>query len=229
MKIDILTIFPEMFTPLKTSILGKAQENNVLNINIVDIREFSDNKHKKVDDYPYGGGTGMLMSVQPIDDAILSVKTQNSYVVYMSAKGKKFNQVKAVNMAKKHKHLIILCGHYEGVDQRVIDMHVDEEISIGDYILTGGELAAMVLTDAISRNIKGVLGNQDALKEESFSNNLLEYPQYTRPKVYKNLKVPEVLLNGNHKEIKKWKEKKSKEITKRKRPDLIKKDTSNEN
>lgn len=224
MKIDILTLFPEMFDSLKHSILGRAQEAGKLEINLIDIREFSTNKHKKVDDYTFGGGAGMLMTPQPLYDAITSVKTDESYCIYLSPAGNQLKQEKVEVLAKKYSHLILVCGHYEGIDERIIELLIDEEISIGDYVLTGGELGAMVLVDAVSRYLPEVLGAEDSVEEESFSNGLLEYPQYTRPQEFKRLKVPEILLSGHHANIKKWRYEKSLEKTKKVRPDLIKKD-----
>ena len=224
MRIDILTLFPEMFEALNQSILGRAQKNNLIEINLINIRDFSKDKFKKCDDYTYGGGAGMLMTPQPIYDAIMSVKQENSYVIYLSPKGRLLKQDVVVELAKQYEHLILLCGHYEGVDQRVIDLLVDEEISIGDYVLTGGEIPAMVLVDAVSRYIPEVLGNSETTSDESFSNNLLEYPQYTRPAEFMGLKVPDVLVSGNHQEVDKWRLQKSIEITQKNRPDLLKKD-----
>jgi len=224
MRIDILTLFPEMFEALNQSILGRAQKNNLIEINLHNIRDFSKDKFKKCDDYTYGGGAGMLMTPQPIYDAITSVKTENSHVVYLSPKGRLLKQDVVIELSKTYEHLILLCGHYEGVDQRVIDLLVDEEISIGDYVLTGGEIPAMVLVDAISRYVPSVLGNSETTSDESFSNNLLEYPQYTRPAEFMGLKVPDVLVSGNHQEVDKWRYQQSLEITKKNRPDLLKKD-----
>lgn len=221
MKIDILTLFPEMFEPLKSSIIGRALENECFELNLINIRDFSLDKHKKVDDYVFGGGDGMLMTPQPLFDAIMSVKKDNSYVVYMSPKGTMLNQKKVVSLAKKLEHLIIVCGHYEGIDERVIELCIDEQISIGDYVLTGGELPAMVLVDTILRYVPKVLHSDTSVVDESFSDNLLEYPQYTRPREFMGLSVPEVLLNGNHKEIEKWKREKQIEETKKYRPDLL--------
>ena len=219
MKFDVLTLFPEMFDSLKQSIIGKAQEKELININLVNIRDFSKDKHKKVDDTPYGGGAGMVMKPDVVYDAYQSVKTDHTKVIYMSPQGKTLNQKKVEDLAKEN-HLIILCGHYEGIDQRVIDKIVDEEISIGDYVLTGGEIPAMVLIDSVSRYIKGVI-KEESVQEESFSNGLLEYPQYTRPEIFEGEKVPEVLLSGHHENIEKWRQAKSLEITKKKRPDLL--------
>ena len=220
MKIDILTLFPEMFEPLKCSILGRAQQNNLIEINLTNIRDFSTDKHKKVDDTPFGGGAGMVMTCQPLFDAINSVKTENAKIIYMSPKGKTLNQKMVVSLSKVE-HLVIVCGHYEGIDERVIQHFDMQEISIGDYVLTGGELPAMVLVDSVSRYIDGVL-SEGSTSEESFSSGLLEYPQYTKPRVYAGLEVPEVLIGGNHQEIAKWKLEQSLKITKERRPDLLK-------
>ena len=221
MKIDILTLFPEMFDSLNHSILARAQKNNLITINVTNIRDYSKDNNKRCDDYSYGGGAGMIMTPQPLYDAISAVKTDDSYVIYLSPKGKLLKQSKVEEMAKNHSHLILLCGHYEGIDERIIEMLVDEEISIGDYVLTGGEIPAMVLVDSIARYIPNVLGNNETTSEESFSNNLLEYPQYTRPSVFMDMKVPEVLLNGNHQEIAKWRREQSLKITQERRPDLL--------
>ena len=219
MKFDVLTLFPEMFDSLKQSVIGRAQENELVDINLVNIRDFSQDKHKKVDDTPYGGGAGMVMMPDVVYRAYQSVKTDKAKVIYMSPQGKKLDQKKVEDLAKQE-HLILLCGHYEGIDQRVIDKIVDEEISIGDYVLTGGEIPAMVLIDSVCRYVKGVL-KEESIKEESFSNGLLEYPQYTRPEIFEGEKVPEILLSGNHQKIEKWRKEKSFEITKQKRPDLL--------
>ena len=220
MQFDVLTLFPEMFSILDESIIGRAKKNKQIDINLVNIRDFSENKHNKVDDTPYGGGAGMVMMPDVVYRAYNSLENkENAKVIYMSPQGKKLNQEKVKELSKEN-HLIILCGHYEGIDQRVLDKIVDEEISIGDYVLTGGELPAMVLIDSVSRYVEGVL-NKESIKEESFIENLLEYPQYTRPEVFEGEKVPEVLLSGNHKEIDKWRKEKSLEITKKKRPDLL--------
>lgn len=221
MKIDILTLFPNMFTPLKESVIGRAVNNEIVEINVIDFREFSKNKHKKVDDYPYSGGSGMVLTPQPIYDAIMSVKTQDSYVVYLSPKGTPLTQKKVKELSKIN-HLILICGHYEGLDERVIQLCVNEQISIGDFVLTGGEIPAMALVDATLRYIPGVLGNEESATEESFSNGLLEYPQYTRPAEFMGLKVPDVLVSGNHKEIEKWKTEQKQIETKKYRPDLLK-------
>ena len=219
MKFDVLTLFPEMFEPLNSSIIGRAIEKNLIQINLINIRDFSKDKHKKVDDTPYGGGAGMVMMPDVVYDAYKSVEDKNAKVIYMSPQGKKLTQKKVEELAKKE-HLIILCGHYEGIDQRVIDKIVDEEISIGDYVLTGGEIPAMVLIDSVSRYNSGVIA-EESREEESFANGLLEYPQYTRPEVFEGVKVPEVLLSGHHANIEKWRKEKALEITKLKRPDLL--------
>lgn len=220
MKFDVLTLFPEMFEPLKMSIIGKAVQNKLLEINLINIRDFSKDKHKKVDDTPYGGGAGMVMMPEVVYDAYNSISNkEEAKVIYLSPQGKTLNQKKVIELSKE-KHIILLCGHYEGIDQRVLDEIVDEEISVGDYVLTGGEIPAMIVIDSVSRYIKGVL-KEDSTKEESFSQDLLEYPQYTRPEVFKGKKVPEVLLSGHHENIQKWRKEKSIEITKQKRPDLL--------
>lgn len=221
MKIDILTLFPEMFAGLKTSLLGKATEKNLVEINIVNIRDFSGNKHGKVDDYIFGGGDGMLMMPAPLFDCINSVKTDKSWVIYLSPKGTPLKQAKVKDLAKNYEHLILVCGHYEGIDERVIELCIDEQISLGDFVLTGGEIPAMALTDAICRYIPNVLHNENSTEEESFSGDYLEYPQYTRPQEFMGLKVPAVLLSGNHAEIKKWREEQKIVQTKKYRPDLL--------
>ena len=221
MQFDILTLFPEMFEPLKQSIIKRAQENDLININLINIRDFSEDKHKKVDDTPAGGGAGMVMRVDVLYNAYKSIKQkENARIIYLSPKGKKLNQKKVEELSKE-KQIILICGHYEGVDQRVIDLIQPEEISIGDYVLTGGEIPAMVLIDSVSRYVPGVLSNGSTF-EESFSNNMLEYPQYTRPEEFMGLKIPNVLLSGNHQKIDEWRKEKSLEITKKNRPDLLK-------
>ncbi len=221
MRIDILTLFPEMFEPLKTSILGRALEKDLFELNLINIRDFSKNKHKKVDDYVFGGGDGMLMTPQPLYDAIMSVKTDSSHVVYLSPKGSVLTQGRVKDIAESYDHLILVCGHYEGIDERIIELCVDEQISIGDYVLTGGELPAMVLVDAVLRYEPNVLHNETSTDDESFSMGLLEHPQYTRPREFMGLSVPEVLINGNHKEIEKWKAEQKILETKKYRPDLL--------
>jgi len=221
MKIDILTLFPDMFAPLEQSIIGRARESELIEINIIDIREFSLDKHKKCDDYTFGGGEGLLMTPQPLFDCIESVLDDESYVIYLSPRGTPLRQ-SVVQRLTQYQHLILICGHYEGIDQRVIDTFVDEEISIGDYVLTGGELPAMVLVDSVARLLPNVLGNDESAKNESFSNGYLEFPQYTRPQEFRGLKVPEVLLSGHHQKIQEWRELESKKITQARRPDLLK-------
>lgn len=223
MKIDILTLFPEMFTPLKTSIIGRAVESNKLEINVVDIRDYTLDKHKKCDDTPFGGGAGMVMMAQPIASAINAIDPKHQALrVYMSPKGRTFNQKVVLEYAKLDR-LLLLCGHYEGVDQRVIDLFIDQELSIGDFVLTGGEIPAMAVTDSVARYIEGVI-NGESLEQESFASGMLEYPHYTRPQEFMGLKVPEVLVSGNHQKIDKWRAEKSKEITLKNRPDLLDKE-----
>jgi tRNA (guanine37-N1)-methyltransferase len=225
MRIDILTLFPEMFTPLQTSIMGRATKDGKLEINVINIRDFSKDKHKKCDDYTFGGGPGMLMMPQPIYDAFLSIPGyENAYKIYVSPKGLVFNQEMSKQMANSYEHIIILCGHYEGVDQRILDLLIDEEISIGDYVLTGGELPAMVMVDAISRHINGVLHSEESASIESFENGLLEYPQYTKPREFMGLSVPDVLISGDHKKVDEWRLKEAQKITRLRRPDLMNKE-----
>ena len=223
MRIDILTLFPEMFTPLKESVIGRATAAKKIEINIHDIRNYTLNKHRKCDDYPFGGGAGMVMTPQPIASAIEAVDPRHeARRVYMSPKGKIFKQSLIKDYIASG-WLLLLAGHYEGVDQRVIVLYIDEELSIGDYVLTGGELPAMVVTDAVSRYVDGVLA-VDSLSEESFTGGLLEYPQYTRPQEFMGLKVPDILVSGNHGEVDKWRREQSIKITKEKRPDLLDKE-----
>ncbi|MDR1195658.1 MAG: tRNA (guanosine(37)-N1)-methyltransferase TrmD [Endomicrobium sp.] len=233
MKIDVLTIFPAMFEgPLTESIIKKARQKEILKINTIDIRSFSKDKHKKVDDKPFGGSAGMVMKAEPVYEAIKSagVKKRNKeyknphskpYVIYMSPQGRTLNGDIAKTLSK-FEHLVILCGHYEGIDERIMNF-VDDEISIGDYVLTGGELPAMVLIDCVARMIPGVVKEEDSVKNDSFYYNLLDYPHYTRPAVFKGIKVPDVLLSGDHKKIEEWRKKESAERTKKRRPDLLKK------
>lgn len=221
MKIDILTLFPQMFAPLKESIIGRAVDKKILEINVVDIREFSKDKHKKCDDYPFGGGAGMLMTIQPLYDAIKSVKREKSKLIFPSPQGRVFTQNVAKELSEEE-HLIFICGHYEGVDERLFSLFEIDEISLGDFVLTGGELPSMVMVDALCRLVDGVL-NKESLENESFSNGLLEYPQYTRPSSFMGLDVPEVLLSGNHEEVNKWRAEQSLKRTKERRKDLLKK------
>ena len=225
MKITILTIFPEMFdSVLNSSILGRAREQGLIDVQCVDIRPFSDRTHKNTDDYPFGGGAGMVMLAQPIMDAMAHVTGEGFHGrrIYMGPRGTTLTTAKARELAREEE-LVLLCGHYEGVDQRALDTCIDEEISIGDYILTGGELAAMVLTDCVARFIPGVLGSAESPEEESFSDGLLEYPQYTRPRELRGMEVPEVLLSGDHAKIRAWRRQESLRATKRFRPDLLEK------
>lgn len=222
-RVNILTIFPEMFESFfASSILGRACEQGLLEIRLTDIRPFSRSKHHNTDDYPFGGGAGMVMMAQPIIDAMNAVSADypSARRIYLGPRGRKLTTALAKELAQE-KELILLCGHYEGVDQRALDVCVDEEISIGDYILTGGEPAAMVLTDCVARFIPGVLGSAESPEEESFSDGLLEYPQYTRPRDLDGMEVPEVLLNGDHAKIKAWRRRESLAATLRFRPDLL--------
>lgn len=222
MKISILTLFPEMFSLFNESIIGRAKEKGLFEILPVNIRDYSKDKHRKVDDYPYGGGRGLVMSVQPIRDALADLRKDNKGpVIFLGPKGKTFNQETAKRLAKEEQ-LIFLCGHYEGIDERLYD-DIDEEISLGDFILTGGEMAAIPIIDSILRLREGVLGTDDSSVEESFSENLLEYPQYTRPEVYEGQRVPEILLSGHHENIRQWRRYQMLKVTKEKRPDLYEK------
>ena len=221
MRIDILTLFPEMFSPMQQSILGRAQSQGKIQINIVNLRDYTDDKHLKCDDYPFGGGAGMVMMPQPIGSAIDALDSEHkARRIYLSPKGEVFRQQKVFELLTCE-HLILLCGHYEGVDQRALDLFIDEEISIGDYVLTGGELPAMVIADCVSRYVDGVI-SPSSLVDESFSENLLEYPHYTRPQEYRGIPVPEVLRSGDHAKIDKWRREKALELTKSRRPDLLK-------
>ncbi|MBQ3114948.1 MAG: tRNA (guanosine(37)-N1)-methyltransferase TrmD [Clostridia bacterium] len=224
MRIDILTLFPEMVDNiLSESIIGRARANNKIEVNCINIRDFSKDKHRRVDDYPYGGGMGMVMQPQPIYDAYKSIVDSTEtkpVVIYMSPQGKVFNQEVAKELAT-YEHIILLCGHYEGVDERIIEEIVDFELSIGDYVLTGGELPAAVVADCVARLVPGVLSDDMSFIDESHYNNMLEYPQYTRPPEFMGRKVPEVLLSGHHKNIESWRKGQSLERTKIKRPDLI--------
>ena len=218
MKIDVLTIFPEMFTAVKSSILGKAEERGILDINLINIRDYTLDKHKKVDDYPFGGG--VLMQAEPIFRSLEGVGAKVGEIIYMSPKGEKLNKDKVMELSKRER-LIILCGHYEGVDQRAIDYWNMEEISIGDYVLTGGEPAAIVLIDAVARMVPKVLGSSLSIEDESVYSGLLEAPQYTKPREFRKMKVPEVLLSGHHKNIELWKFEMALRLTKERRPDFF--------
>ena len=224
MRFDILTLFPDMMRSiLDESIIGRAQKSEILEINCINIRDFAGNKHNSVDDYPYGGGFGMLMQAPPIYRAYESVaQGEKPYTVYMSPQGKVLTQGKVVELSKKNR-IVILCGHYEGVDERVLEEIVDEEISIGDYVLTGGELPAAVLVDSVARMLEGVLPQSESFTEESIYSGLLEHPQYTRPPVFMGREVPEVLMSGHHANIEKWKRKEALKRTYIKRPDLLEK------
>ncbi len=220
MKIDIITLFPEMFSAMQESILGRAQKDGKIEINVVNLRDYTQDKHLKCDDYPFGGGAGMVMMVQPIGSAIEALDPEHkARRIYMSPKGEVFRQQKVFELLS-YEHLILLCGHYEGVDQRALDLFIDEEISIGDYVLTGGELPAMVVADCVSRYVDGVI-SPSSLVDESFSENLLEYPQYTRPQEYRGLAVPEVLRSGDHAKIDAWRREQAIAITQKRRPDLL--------
>lgn len=224
MKIKVLTIFPEMLRPmLEASILGRAIEEGLIEVELIDIRPFSELKHKNTDDYPFGGGPGMVMLAQPIVDAVEACTKDGFHGkrLYLSPRGRTFDQAMAEELARDGE-LLLLCGHYEGVDQRAIDLVIDEEVSIGDYVLTGGELGALVIIDAVSRLIPGVLGSDESSQDESFSSGLLEYPQYTRPREYRGLTVPDVLLSGDHAKINRWRRDRALELTWRRRPEMLK-------
>ncbi|MBQ3545720.1 MAG: tRNA (guanosine(37)-N1)-methyltransferase TrmD [Lachnospiraceae bacterium] len=228
MRYHVLTLFPEMILDgLNTSIIGRAMNKGLIELNAINIRDFSTNKHMKVDDYPYGGGAGMVMQAEPVylsyksvADDIISRTGKKPRVVYLTPQGKVFNQRMAEEFAKEE-DLIFLCGHYEGIDERALELIVTDNVSIGDYVLTGGELPAMVMIDTISRLVKGVLNNDDSAKYESFADNRLEYPQYTRPEEFMGMKVPKVLLSGDHKKVEQWREEESLKRTKERRPDLL--------
>ena len=222
MKINILTLFPEMFNIFNHSIIGIAQENNILSIEATNIRDFSTKKHKKVDDYPYGGGAGMVMTPEPIINCIKHIKkTNQGKVIFLGPRGVTFNQGLCKELSKE-KELVFLCGHYEGIDERVYE-YIDMEVSLGDFVLTGGEMACIPVVDSIARMIPGVLSCEESFQEESFYNGLLEYPQYTRPFSFQGVEVPEVLVSGHHENIRKWRRMQSLLITKERRPDLYKK------
>ena len=225
MRIDIITLFPEMFEPVfNDSIIGRAQKSGEISIHTHQLRDFAFDKHRRVDDTPYGGGMGMLMKAEPIAlcfEEICRQTGERPHFVYMSPQGKTLNQQRLKELADI-KNICVLCGHYEGVDQRLLDSFIDEEISIGDYVLTGGEIPAMVFCDALCRMVPGVLTNNECFTEESHYNGLLEYPQYTKPSEWREIEVPEVLLSGHHANIEKWRKEKSLEVTAKKRPDLLK-------
>lgn len=221
MTINVLTLFPEMFSALTSSVIGRAIDGGVVSLNVTDIRTYSKDKHLKCDDYPYGGGAGMVMTPQPIFDAVKAVDPEHKCRrIYLSPKGERLTAKKARELSS-YDNLLFWCGHYEGVDQRAIDLCADEELSIGDYVLTGGELAAMVAIDALLRFVPGVLGSEESAEDESFSFGTLEYPQYTRPRVFEGMEVPEVLVSGHHENVAKWRREQSELITNRLRPDLV--------
>ena len=219
MKIDILTLFPEMFSPLKESIIKRAVEDGKIEINITNIRDYANPPHYRCDDMPFGGGAGMVMMCEPLFKAIESVKQENSKIFYMSPRGRVFNQSLAREMSRLE-HIVLLCGHYEGIDQRFIDECVDEEISLGDFVLTGGEIAAMAVTDAVCRMVPGVLADPECFEDESHFNGMLEYPQYSRPAVWHGKEVPQILLSGNHEKVAQWRRKQSIRRTRDRRPDM---------
>ncbi len=221
MRIDVITLFPRMFEgPLDESILKKARERNLVQIHLHNVRDHAEGKHRITDDRPFGGGPGMVMKVEPMVSCIEALKTPQSYVVLLTPQGKRLEQ-KVLQRLSEKPHLILVCGHYEGVDDRVRQLCVNEEISIGDYVLTNGAIPAMVIVDGVTRLLPGVLGHEDSMKDESFSEGFLEYPQYTRPEEYRGLRVPEVLLSGNHKEIAKWRQEMSLQKTRAQRPDMV--------
>lgn len=227
MRFDVLTLFPELMEAIfSSSIVGRARSAGILDIRCTDIRAYTADKHRRVDDTPYGGGYGMVMMCQPAVDCIRAVKAQEAgrtRTIYLSPQGELFTQQKAKELCA-YDRLILLCGHYEGIDERILELEVDEELSVGDYVLTGGELPAAIVVDCVARLQDGVLANRECYEKESLSDGLLEYPQYTRPRVFEGLEVPEVLINGNHALQERWKRKQSLERTRRKRPDLLKKD-----
>ncbi len=221
MKIDILSLFPAMFEGVfGESILKKAQEKQAITLNVINFRDFADNKHQTVDDYPYGGGAGMVLKAQPIFDAVESVRTEKPRIILLCPQGERYSQKKAEELAKED-HLILICGHYEGYDERIREHLVTDEISIGDYVLTGGEIGAMVIVDSVTRLLAGVLGNETSAITDSFSTGLLEHPHYTRPADFRGMKVPDILLSGHHKNIEEWRHNEAMKRTQERRPDLI--------
>lgn len=222
MQIDILSLFPDYFKgPFDESIIGQARKKGILNINLIDIRDYTDSRHRKVDDRPYGGGPGMVLMPQPVSKAIRDRRSDKAHVVYLSPQGTLLTAAKSRELAS-YEHLILLCGHYEGIDERVITSDVDEEISIGDYVLTNGCLPAIVVVDSLVRFAEGVIGHQSAANEDSFETGIFDCPHYTRPELFEGQPVPEILLSGNHKMIKEWREQQALKKTQRVRPDLIK-------
>ena len=222
MNIDILTLFPEMFAPLRTSMLGRAADRGLLDIRLTDIRDYTKDKHNRTDDYPFGGGVGMVMMADPVFSALRAVGAENKKIIYMSPKGRILDQEKIEELSKED-DMVILCGHYEGIDERILEHWDIEEISVGDYILTGGEPAAIVLVDAVARLVPGVLSHNESAMDESIYSGLLEYPQYTKPRSYEGMDVPEVLLSGNHRQIYLWRLEQALRLTKERRPDLFEK------
>lgn len=222
MNIDILTLFPEMFAPLRTSMLGRAADRGLLDIRLTDIRDYTKDKHNRTDDYPFGGGVGMVMMADPVFSALRAVGAENKKIIYMSPKGRILDQEKIEELSKED-DMVILCGHYEGIDERILEHWDIEEISVGDYILTGGEPAAIVLVDAVARLVPGVLSHNESAMDESIYSGLLEYPQYTKPRSYEGMDVPEVLLSGNHRQIYLWRFEQALRLTKERRPDLFEK------
>lgn len=223
MIVDILSLFPEYFKgPFDESIIKQARKKGILEINLIDIRDFAENRYHRVDDRPYGGGPGMVLMAQPVVKAIRSVKTEKSRVIYLSPQGTLLNAAKCRQIADSYEHLILLCGHYEGIDERILESEVDEELSIGDYVLTNGCLSAIVLLDAVVRFVPGILGHEEAAAEDSFENGIFDCPHYTRPDVFEEKEVPKVLLSGDHKKIAEWRKRKALEKTRRVRPDLLK-------
>lgn len=220
MDIQVLTLFPEMFTPLEHSMIGRARQNGIVDISFIDIRDYTKDKHNRTDDYPFGGGQGMVMMADPVFSAFRDIGAESKKIVYMSPKGKVLDQEKITELSKET-DLVILCGHYEGIDERILEKWDIEEISIGDYILTGGEPAAVVLIDSVVRMLPGVLSSEESAMDESIYSGLLEYPQYTHPREYEGMEVPEVLLSGHHRNIHLWRFEKALEITKERRPDLL--------
>ena len=222
MKFDVLTLFPEMFEVFNYSIINRAKEKGIIEINTVNIRDFTNDKHKKVDDYPYGGGAGMIMQAEPVYNAVESIKNKygfKPYTVLLSPRGKIYNQDRAKELSNIN-HIMLICGHYEGIDERITPL-IDTEISIGDFVLTGGELACMAIIDSVSRMVPGVLSTSESYEEESFYSGCLEYPQYTRPEEFMGLKVPDILLSGHHENIRKWRRYQSLKLTLVRRPDLL--------
>ncbi|HIU83233.1 MAG TPA: tRNA (guanosine(37)-N1)-methyltransferase TrmD [Candidatus Faecicola pullistercoris] len=223
MKFKVLTLFPEIYAALDGGILGKALQNGLFAVEVINIRDYSENKHKKCDDYPFGGGAGMVMTPQPIHDAIKACdEGHTAKRIYLSPKGEKLTQSVVRKLAEENE-ILLLNGSYEGVDQRVIDMDIDYELSVGDYVLTSGDFASLVVINAVARYIPGVLGSEQSTEEESFSDGLLEYPQYTRPQIFEGAEVPEVLLSGNHENVRKWRLEQARKITRERRPDLLEK------